>query len=195
MPSTRTQFSNPPTGRPPVHAEQQKTPNRVDLHVGMRIRMRRKMLGVSQEALADELGLTFQQVQKYERGANRVSASKLYDTARALSTTVAWFFEGLADTAGEGDVPTGPDPMLVMMGAPYGAQIAGDFGRLSNLDRSIVAGLVRRFADGAGDLPTAAVDVGLSGAEMAEPFLSLLQARNDVRAAESSDVNDPRRVA
>ena len=61
-----------------------RRPNPVDLHVGGRVRMRRKLLGVSQEQLADSLGLTFQQVQKYERGANRVSASKLYEIAKTL---------------------------------------------------------------------------------------------------------------
>ncbi len=81
-------------------------PNPIDLHVGARIRMRRRLLGVSQERLAEALGLTFQQVQKYERGANRVSASKLYEIARTLQTPVTYFFDGLAD-AGEiehGDV-------------------------------------------------------------------------------------------
>ena len=64
-------------------SENERTPNVVDLHVGMRIRLRRRALNVSQERLAEALGLTFQQVQKYERGSNRVSASKLYDIARA----------------------------------------------------------------------------------------------------------------
>jgi transcriptional regulator with XRE-family HTH domain len=59
--------------------------------------MRRKMLGISQERLAEALGLTFQQVQKYERGANRISASKLYEIGRFLSTPVSYFFEGLSD--------------------------------------------------------------------------------------------------
>ena len=74
-----------------------KTPNPVDIYVGGRIRMRRRSLGISQEKLAEDLGLTFQQVQKYERGANRVSASKLYEIARSLSTPVSFFFEGLND--------------------------------------------------------------------------------------------------
>lgn len=74
-----------------------RTPNAVDLHVGGRIRLRRKLLGVSQEQLADDLALTFQQVQKYERGANRVSASKLYQIAKSLQVTVAWFFDGLEE--------------------------------------------------------------------------------------------------
>jgi transcriptional regulator with XRE-family HTH domain len=86
-------------------------PNPVDLHVGARIRLRRRMQGVSQEKLADALGLTFQQVQKYERGANRVSASKLYEIAAALRSPVAYFFDGLADPSSElvdGDDGAGP---------------------------------------------------------------------------------------
>lgn len=72
-------------------------PHPVDLHVGLRIRMRRKELAVSQERLAESLGITFQQVQKYERGANRVSASKLWEIALALKTPVAYFYDGLGD--------------------------------------------------------------------------------------------------
>ena len=72
-------------------------PHPVDRHVGLRIRMRRKEMGVSQERLADSLGITFQQVQKYERGANRVSASKLWEIAAALRTPVAYFYDGLGD--------------------------------------------------------------------------------------------------
>lgn len=78
-------------------------PNPVDRHVGLRIRFRRKELGISQEKLADCIGLTFQQVQKYERAANRVSASKLWEMARALSTNITYFYEGLPL---EGEVPT-----------------------------------------------------------------------------------------
>ena len=82
-------------------AAETRLPNPVDLHVGARIRLRRRMQGVSQEKLADALGLTFQQVQKYERGANRVSASKLYEIAAALRAPVAYFFDGLADPTGD----------------------------------------------------------------------------------------------
>ncbi|MFT4089658.1 MAG: helix-turn-helix transcriptional regulator [Asticcacaulis sp.] len=71
-----------------------RSPNPVDLHVGARVRMRRKFLGLSQEGLAETIDLTFQQVQKYERGSNRISASKLYEIARALKAPVAYFFEG-----------------------------------------------------------------------------------------------------
>jgi transcriptional regulator with XRE-family HTH domain len=67
-----------------------RSPNPVDLHVGGRIRMRRKLLGVSQERLADDLGLTFQQVQKYERGVNRVGASRLFDLSRVLDVPISF---------------------------------------------------------------------------------------------------------
>jgi transcriptional regulator with XRE-family HTH domain len=74
-------------------------PRPVDTHVGSRIRLRRKMIGMSQEALAGRIGLTFQQVQKYERGTNRVGASRLQQIADALETTPAWFFEGVTSGA------------------------------------------------------------------------------------------------
>lgn len=77
----------------------------VDVHVGGRVRLRRVFLGYSQEKLANALGLTFQQIQKYERGANRISASKLYELSRILSVPVTYFFEGVeseGDEAGSG---------------------------------------------------------------------------------------------
>jgi Predicted transcriptional regulators len=79
-------------------ADVDRAPNPIDRHVGLRIRMRRKELGISQERLAESIGLTFQQVQKYERAANRVSASKLWEMSRALNTSISYFYEGLSDT-------------------------------------------------------------------------------------------------
>ena len=76
-----------------------KAPNPVDKYVGSRVRMRRIMLGMSQEKLGDAIGLTFQQVQKYERGANRIGASRLYDLSRVLDVPVSYFFEELGDPA------------------------------------------------------------------------------------------------
>ncbi|ESQ82338.1 Cro/Cl family transcriptional regulator [Asticcacaulis sp. AC466] len=72
-----------------------KAPDPVDIHVGARVRMRRKSLGLSQEALAERIGLTFQQVQKYERGSNRISCSKLYAIASVLKAPAPYFFEGI----------------------------------------------------------------------------------------------------
>ncbi len=72
-----------------------KTPNPVDVHVGGRMRLRRTLLGYSQEKLGDAVGLTFQQIQKYERGANRVSASRLYQFSKILNVPVAFFFDAM----------------------------------------------------------------------------------------------------
>jgi len=72
-------------------------PHPVDVHVGKQLRLRRTALGMSQERLGEGLDLTFQQVQKYERGSNRISASKLYDVAKILDVPVSWFFAGLDD--------------------------------------------------------------------------------------------------
>lgn len=75
-------------------------PHPVDIHVGSRVRMRRTLLGMSQEKLGDALALTFQQVQKYERGANRVGASRLFEISRILDVPVSFFFEDMpAETA------------------------------------------------------------------------------------------------
>jgi transcriptional regulator with XRE-family HTH domain len=71
-----------------------KSPNPIDKYVGSRVRMRRMMIGMSQEKLGDRLGITFQQVQKYEKGTNRIGASRLQQIALVLSVPVAFFFEG-----------------------------------------------------------------------------------------------------
>ena len=74
-------------------------PNPIDVHVGQRIRMRRLLLGMNQETLAESLGLTFQQVQKYEHGTNRVSASRLSEMAKVLDAPIAYFFRDLPSAA------------------------------------------------------------------------------------------------
>jgi len=89
-----------------------KTPNPTDKHVGSRVRMRRMMLGMSQEKLGDGLRLTFQQVQKYEKGTNRIGASRLQQISQILQVPVSFFFEGapVAQTAtrshGMGEAPS-----------------------------------------------------------------------------------------
>jgi transcriptional regulator with XRE-family HTH domain len=71
-----------------------KIPNPIDQHVGARVRMQRTLAGLSQEKLGDGLGITFQQIQKYEKGTNRIGASRLQDIARILGVPVNFFFEG-----------------------------------------------------------------------------------------------------
>lgn len=82
-----------------------RSANPVDTHVGSRIRVRRQILKMSQEKLGDKLGVTFQQVQKYERGANRVGASRLWKMSRVLDVPIAFFFEGI--DGDEGMLPAG----------------------------------------------------------------------------------------
>jgi transcriptional regulator with XRE-family HTH domain len=123
-----------------------RAPNPVDLHVGARVRMRRRLRGVSQEKLADSLGLTFQQVQKYERGANRISASKLYEIAASLQTPVGYFFEGLADptdTSGAFEGAEGGSEQVVhdFLMTSEGLELASLFPRLRR------GRLRRRFLD------------------------------------------------
>src|SRR3982751_2093089 len=132
-------------------AEAQRSPNPVDLHVGSRVRMGRKMLGISQERLAEALGLTFQQVQKYERGANRVSASKLYEIARFLNAPVSYFFEGLADPTSNdpGDQGDGPEQFVHgFLMTPEGLELAATFPKIrKGRIRRRVLELVRTLAD------------------------------------------------
>ncbi|MCH8081289.1 MAG: helix-turn-helix transcriptional regulator [Proteobacteria bacterium] len=71
------------------------TPDPIDIHVGSRVRMRRTLLGMSQEKLGNALGLTFQQIQKYERGANRIGSSRLYKLSHILDVPVGYFFEDM----------------------------------------------------------------------------------------------------
>ncbi|THD79942.1 MAG: helix-turn-helix domain-containing protein [Phenylobacterium sp.] len=124
-------------------------PHPVDRHVGLHIRMRRKALGISQEKLAESLGLTFQQVQKYERGANRVSASKLWEIARALKTNVAYFYEGLEEEAHEpaarGFMGANAQQFLL---TPEGLELAATFPKVRRAGlRRKVLDLVRAVAE------------------------------------------------
>ena len=82
--------------------ENKKRPNPIDIHVGSRIRLRRNMLGMSQEKLGESLGITFQQIQKYEKGTNRVGASRLQAIASILSVPVSFFFEDAPGHEGAG---------------------------------------------------------------------------------------------
>ncbi len=82
-------------------------PHPVDVHVGARVRMRRTLLGMSQEKLGEAIGLTFQQVQKYERGANRIGSSRLYDLSRVLDVRLEYFFDEMPAAVAASSLPQG----------------------------------------------------------------------------------------
>lgn len=104
-----------------------REPNAIDIHVGARIRLRRVQLDISQSKLAEDLGVTFQQVQKYERGTNRVSASKLWKTAEALGVTVSYFFEGLAPDGSVSIQVADNDTLYDFIASPDGIDLAQAF--------------------------------------------------------------------
>jgi transcriptional regulator with XRE-family HTH domain len=130
-----------------------RNPNPIDVHVGQRVRLRRRELKFSQEVLADTLGLTFQQVQKYESGANRISASKLFEIARTLKVPVGWFFDGLeepyeAPVAAEAGPPVPPAEAKAFLSTPEGADLAALFPRISERRvRRRIVDLVRSMTD------------------------------------------------
>ena len=91
-----------------------KAPNPIDKHVGARVRMRRMMIGMSQEKLGENLGITFQQIQKYEKGTNRIGASRLQQISIVLGVPVAFFFEGAPTVGPEQDgLAEAPSPAYV----------------------------------------------------------------------------------
>lgn len=123
-----------------------RKPNPVDRHVGARIRLRRKTIGISQQQLSDALGLTFQQVQKYENGANRVSASKLWDISRKLDVDVSWFFEGLeADAPSRAQQDATGNPALALAGASGGLEVAQGFLVAPQQGRVAMLAMARAF--------------------------------------------------
>lgn len=135
--------------------------NLVDTHVGQRLRLRRMMLGLSQEKLGEQLGLTFQQVQKYEKGVNRIGASRLFDLSQVLSVPIQYFYEELApetfDTSGQvrGFADRSSDTYVVeFLSTREGLELNKAFTRVSDprVRRSIID-LVRSLAD-----PETAVD-------------------------------------
>jgi transcriptional regulator with XRE-family HTH domain len=122
----------------------QKVPNPIDKHVGSRVRMRRMMLGMSQEKLGDALGLTFQQVQKYEKGSNRIGASRLQQISLILQSPVSFFFEGAPPPPGQqSEFGAAPSPEYVtdFLATSDGLALVKAFTRIRN------AKLRRRVVD------------------------------------------------
>jgi transcriptional regulator with XRE-family HTH domain len=119
-----------------------KKANSVDAYVGMRIRARRMALGMSQDSLADKLGLTFQQVQKYEKGINRVGAGRLWNIAKILDVPITHFYQGLqGDEQAAGVAESGDTYIIDFMSSHEGAQLARAFQNIKD------PGLRKRMLD------------------------------------------------
>ena len=129
----------------------------IDAHIGARVRLRRLMLGMSQESLGGQLSLTFQQIQKYEKGVSRISASRSYALARALSVPVNYFFEGLSNP----DLPSDYDslqeantvsPYLDFVSSGEGVQLNKAFLKIEDdVTRRKILAIVEDIARVAGD--------------------------------------------
>ncbi|TYR29721.1 helix-turn-helix transcriptional regulator [Mesorhizobium microcysteis] len=130
--------------------ENKKKPNPIDIHVGGRIRLRRNMLGMSQERLGENLGITFQQIQKYEKGTNRVGASRLQAIASILEVPVAFFFEdapGGAKVEGLSE-ESATTYVVDFLSSTEGLRLNRAFVRISDPKvRSRIIDLVRALAD------------------------------------------------
>jgi len=140
-----------------------RSPNPIDKHVGARVRLRRNMLGMSQEKLADMLGVTFQQVQKYEKGTNRIGASRLQDISQSLQATPSFFFDGAP--TGDGPSPMGfrdegAQFLTDFLSTAEGLQLNKAFSRIQDPKvRRRILELVLTLA------PAEAVEIGASEAE------------------------------
>ncbi|MGE3876923.1 MAG: helix-turn-helix domain-containing protein [Parvibaculaceae bacterium] len=127
-----------------------RDPNFVDRHVGNRVRMRRLLVGMSQEKLGELLGITFQQVQKYEKGSNRVSASRLYQISRVLGVPVQYFYDELKEDDGPSGFAEseGADAIAGALQSPDGVQIARIFSETTDPDkRKLILNAVKLLAD------------------------------------------------
>lgn len=133
--------------------QNKKRPNPIDIHVGSRIRLRRNMLGMSQEKLGESLGITFQQIQKYEKGTNRVGASRLQAIASVLSVPVSFFFEDAPGHEGTGQQGLAEDSQTAyvvdFMNSAEGLQLNRAFVRIEDAKvRRKIVDLVKTLASG-----------------------------------------------
>jgi len=127
-----------------------RDPNYIDVHVGARIRMRRQLINMSQERLGELLGITFQQVQKYEKGSNRISASRLFYASKTLGVPVQFFYDGLPGSEGiDGLRESGSgDEFSAAMMSPEGVQLAKAFKEAdSSTKRKLIASLARLIVE------------------------------------------------
>jgi transcriptional regulator with XRE-family HTH domain len=130
---------------------ERKPPNPIDAHVGSRLRMRRIMLGMSQEKLATAFGLTFQQVQKYEKGVNRMGASRLQHAAEILQVSVPFFFEGAPGEHELSETAPSPDYVNEFVSSEDGLRLIKAFMRIARpVVRHRIVDLVQEIVGGDG---------------------------------------------
>ena len=133
----------------------EKRPHPIDVHVGGRVRLRRTMIGMSQDKLADALGLTFQQIQKYEKGVNRIGASRVFEISKILNVPIQFLFDDYdVQTGSYGFAEQGADDgasMMELLNSPEGVQLCKHFASIRDPKvRKRVLELVKTLSDGEG---------------------------------------------
>jgi transcriptional regulator with XRE-family HTH domain len=124
-----------------------KQANPIDIQVGNRVRIRRMLIGMSQERLGDLLGLTFQQVQKYEKGVNRIGAGRLFEVSRILNVPIDFFYEGVSTQPGAGEPESAP-PVMEFVSSGEGLQLSLAFMKIKDAKvRKRVLDLVKSLAE------------------------------------------------
>jgi transcriptional regulator with XRE-family HTH domain len=125
-----------------------KQASEIDAHVGQRIRLRRMLLGMSQEKLGNLLGLTFQQVQKYERGVNRIGAGRLFEIAKILGVKIEYFYEGVEEKGAGFSEGAAAPPIMEFVSSGEGMQLSLAFMRIKDIKiRKRVVDLVKEIAE------------------------------------------------
>jgi transcriptional regulator with XRE-family HTH domain len=130
-----------------------KQANPIDAQVGNRVRLRRMLIGMSQERLGELLGLTFQQVQKYEKGVNRIGAGRLFEVSRILGVGIEYFYEGVNSqlAGGFGDTPSSP-PVMEFVSSGEGLQLSLAFMKIKDSKlRKRVLDLVKQMSEDSGE--------------------------------------------
>jgi transcriptional regulator with XRE-family HTH domain len=131
-----------------------KSPHPVDVHVGGRVRLRRMLLGMSQDKLGDALGLTFQQVQKYEKGVNRIGASRVFEISKILDVPIQFFYDDYVGRSGQsyGFAESDDDGFMALLHSPEGVQLCRYFAEIEDPKvRRRVLDLVKTLANGASE--------------------------------------------
>ena len=145
-------MTKPSTGELLPGTRGSDTPHPVDVHVGQRVKLRRTLMGMTQGKLGESIGLTFQQIQKYEKGVNRIGASRVYEMAQLLSVPVQFFYDGVGGDGAaapqgfaEGDAP---HPVMELVSSPEGVQLCRYFAAIRDPQvKKRVLDLVKSIAE------------------------------------------------
>lgn len=150
--TSNTSYKNMQEKRPLEKGLKARGPHPIDVHVGARVKLRRMLLGMSQEALGKALGLTFQQIQKYEKGANRIGASRIFELSKLLDVPIQFFYDDYGDavsgTAGGMAEADAGDSFMALVNSPEGVELCRYFAAITDPQvKKRVLDLVKTIAE------------------------------------------------